>query len=145
MFNRYEAGMTFGWPYRQCDPLRRPRDGALSHRRSCTLFLSEPADYDGGELVVEAAYGLAPVKLRAGDLVLYSASSVHKVLPVTRGARWASFFWVQSMIRDDGQRTLLHDFDQSIIAARASLGDEHRSVIALTGTYHNLLRMWAEV
>ena len=137
--------MTFGGHID--NGIRFGGQGAARYRTdlSCTLFLSDPADYDGGELVVEAAYGPAPVKLRAGDLVLYSASSVHKVLPVTRGARWASFFWVQSMIRDDGQRTLLHDFDQSIIAARASLGDEHRSVIALTGTYHNLLRMWAEV
>ena len=85
------------------------------------------------------------VKLGAGDLLLYPASSVHRVQPVTRGARWASVFWIQSMVRDDGQRKLLYELDQAVIAARADLGYEHRAVISLTGTYHNLMRMWAEV
>jgi len=145
MFNRYEPGMTFG---DHIDSAIRFGDGTGPRYRtdlSCTLFLSDPADYAGGELVIEAAYGAQSVKLGAGDMVVYPASSVHKVLPVTRGSRWASVFWVQSMVRDDGRRALLYDLDQAIIAARADLSDNHRSVIGLAGTYHNLLRMWAEV
>jgi len=145
MFNRYEAGMTFG---AHIDNAVRFGDGTGPRYRTdlaCTLFLSDQADYDGGELVIEAAFGAQSVKLSAGDLVLYPASSVHRVQPVTRGSRWASFFWVQSMVRDDGRRTLLYKLDQSIIAARADLSDNHRSVLGLAGAYHNLLRMWAEV
>lgn len=144
-FNRYDAGMGFG---AHIDNAVRFGDGSGARYRtdlSCTLFLSDPAEYDGGELVAEAAFGPQSVKLDAGDLVVYPASSVHRVEPVTRGSRWASFFWVQSMIRDDGQRSLLHEMDQAIIAARADLGDAHRSVVGMTGAYHNLLRMWAEV
>ncbi len=147
LFNRYEAGMSFG---AHIDNAIRFGDGAGGGARyrtdlSCTLFLSDAADYDGGELVVEAAHGPQAAKLSAGDLLLYSATSVHRVQPITRGARWASVFWVQSMVRDDGQRTLLYELDQAVIAARTDLGDEHRAVIGLTGTYHNLMRMWAEV
>jgi PKHD-type hydroxylase len=144
MFNRYDVGMTFGG---HIDKAIRFGDGTGARYRtdlSCTLFLSNPADYDGGELVIEASYGRRPIKLAAGDMVLYPASSVHRVEPVTRGSRWASFFWIQSMVRDDGRRALLHDLDQSIITARTELGDDHRAVVGLTGTYHNLLRMWAD-
>jgi PKHD-type hydroxylase len=111
---------------------------------SATLFLSEPAEYDGGELVIEDTFGTKAVKLPAGDLVLYPGSSVHRVEPVTRGARVASFFWIQSMVRRDGQRRLLFDLDMSILGLRRNVGDTPE-VIRLTGCYHNLLRMWADV
>ena len=111
---------------------------------SGTLFLNDPADYDGGDLVIEGLHGQPRIKLPAGDLVLYSATTVHRVEPVTRGERLASFFWLQSMVRDDGQRQLLHDMDMNLMQLRQQQGDTE-AVIALTGTYHNLLRMWAEV
>ncbi|AKJ26773.1 Fe2+-dependent dioxygenase [Caldimonas brevitalea] len=110
---------------------------------SCTLFLSDPAEYDGGELVIEDTYGTQAVKLPAGDMVIYPSSSVHRVEPVTRGARLASFFWVQSMVRSDEQRRLLFDLDMSILNLREAHGDTP-AVVRLTGTYHNLLRMWAD-
>lgn len=147
LFNRYDVGMGYG---AHIDNAVRFGDGSGSGARyrtdlSCTLFLSDAAEYDGGDLMTEAAFGPQSVKLNAGDLVVYPASSVHRVEPITRGSRWSSFFWVQSMIRDDAQRALLHEIDQAIIAARTDLGDAHRSVVAMTGAYHNLLRMWAEV
>lgn len=110
---------------------------------SCTLFLSEPHEYDGGELVIEDTFGAQRVKLAAGDLVLYPASSVHRVEPVTRGCRLASFFWIESMVRLDAQRHLLFEMDKSIVALRAQLG-ESGEVVRLTGCYHNLLRLWAQ-
>jgi PKHD-type hydroxylase len=112
---------------------------------SCTLFLSEPDEYDGGELRVEDTYGVQPVKLAAGDMVLYPGTSVHRVDPVTRGHRLASFFWVESMVRSDEQRRLLHDMDQHLMRLRESVGETDPAVIGLTGTYHNLLRFWADV
>lgn len=144
-FNRYEAGMGFN-----AHVDNAIRYNAAAHQRlrtdvSVTLFLSEPEDYDGGELVIEDTYGEQSVKLAAGDMVIYPADSLHRVNPVTRGSRWASFFWVQSMIRDDGNRALLHRFDQSITRARADLGDKHPAVLGLTSTFHNLLRKWADV
>ncbi len=111
---------------------------------SATLFLSEPGEYDGGELVVEDTFGTKSVKLPAGDLILYPASSVHRVEPVTRGARVASFFWIESMVRDDAHRRLLFDMDMSILGLRGSVGDTPE-VVRLTGCYHNLLRLWADV
>ncbi len=108
------------------------------------LFLSEPADYDGGELVVEDTYGTHSVKLPAGSMVLYPASSLHHVKPITRGRRVASFFWIQSLVRDDGQRALLFDLDNAIRRLGAD-HPSHPSVVQLTGVYHNLLRSWAEV
>ena len=108
-----------------------------------TLFLSEPGEYEGGELVVEDVYGTQSVKLPAGDLVLYPASSVHRVEPVTRGARIASFFWLESMVRDSAQRRLLFDLDMSILELRQAGGDT-AAAVRLTGCYHNLLRMWAD-
>jgi len=110
---------------------------------SATLFLSEPSEYDGGELVIEDTFGAQSVKLAAGDLILYPASSVHRVEPVTRGCRLASFFWIESMVRDDAQRRLLFDLDMAILTLRGAGGDTP-PVVKLTGCYHNLLRMWAE-
>ncbi len=109
---------------------------------SATLFLSEPAEYEGGELVIEDIFGTQSVKLPAGDMILYPASSVHRVTPVTHGARVASFFWIESMVRDGGRRRLLFDLDMSILGLRDRLGDTSE-VVRLTGCYHNLLRMWA--
>jgi PKHD-type hydroxylase len=110
---------------------------------SCTLFLSDPAEYDGGELVIEHSFGQQGVKLAAGDLVLYPGTSVHRVEPVTRGARLASFFWIESMVRRDDQRQLLFDMDMALMRLRAAHGESPETV-RLTGTYHNLLRMWAD-
>ena len=112
---------------------------------SCTLFLADPASYDGGELVVEDTFGTQRVKLAAGDLVLYPGTSVHRVEPVTRGSRLGSYFWVQSMIRSDEQRRLLFDMDRHLMRLRSEAGEAHPGVIGLTGIYHNLLRMWADV
>jgi PKHD-type hydroxylase len=111
---------------------------------SATLFLSHPSEYDGGELIIEDTFGSKPVKLAAGDLILYPATSVHRVEPVTRGARVASFFWIESMVREDDRRRLLFDIDMSILRLRGSTGDTPE-VVRLTGCYHNLLRMWADV
>jgi PKHD-type hydroxylase len=108
------------------------------------LFLAGPEEYDGGELLIEDTYGTQSVKLPAGDLVLYPASSLHRVQAVTRGERIASFFWVQSMVRDDGERTLLFDLDTAI-QRLAGESPDHPSVVQLTGIYHNLLRRWADV
>jgi PKHD-type hydroxylase len=145
MFNRYEAAssMHFG---RHVDGAVRLLPGSGVKIRtdiSATLFLSPPDDYDGGELQVEDTYGAHSVKLPAGDLVLYPASSVHRVTPVTRGARIASFFWIQSLVRDDAQRSLLFDLDMAIVRLTQD-APGHESLVSLTGSYHNLLRMWAE-
>jgi PKHD-type hydroxylase len=109
---------------------------------SATLFLSEPGEYDGGELIIEDTFGTQSVKLPAGDMILYSASSVHRVEPVTRGARVASFFWIESMVREDSRRRLLFELDVSILGLRGSIGDT-ADVVRLTSCYHNLLRQWA--
>ncbi len=110
---------------------------------SATLFLADPDDYDGGELVIEDTFGRQQVKLPAGDMVIYPSSSVHRVEPVTRGARVASFFWIESMVRSDEQRRLLFDLDMTLLKMRTEQGD-HAHTVALTSTYHNLLRMWAD-
>jgi PKHD-type hydroxylase len=110
---------------------------------SATLFLSEPSEYDGGELMIDDTYGSHSVKLPAGDMVLYPSSSLHRVQPVTRGARLASFFWIQSMVRDDAQRTLLFDLDLAIQRLGADVAG-HPALVQLTGVYHNLLRRWAD-
>jgi PKHD-type hydroxylase len=143
LFNRYEPGMAFG---AHVDNAIRQVTGTPFRLRtdlSTTLFLSRPEEYDGGELVVEDTYGAHSVKLPAGDLILYPATSLHRVNPVTRGARLASFFWIQSMVRDDGRRALLFDFDMAINQVNQAV-PEHASVVALTSCYHNLLRQWAE-
>ena len=111
---------------------------------SATLFLSAPDQYDGGELLVEDTYGAHSVKLPAGHLVLYPSTSLHHVRPVTRGARVASFFWIQSMVRDDGERTLLFDLDTAIQRVGTDVPD-HPATVQLTGVYHNLLRRWADL
>jgi len=110
---------------------------------SCTVFLNDPAEYDGGELVVQDTYGTQSIKLQAGDLVLYPGTSVHQVKPVTRGYRLACFFWIESMVRSDDQRRLLYDLDMNLLRLRQIHG-ENEVATALTGTYHNLLRMWAD-
>ncbi len=112
---------------------------------SCTLFLAEPDEYDGGELGVADTYGSQSIKLPAGDMVLYPGTSVHRVEPVTRGFRLASFFWIESMVRSDEQRRLLFDMDTHLMRLRQSVGETDAAVIGLTGTYHNLLRLWADV
>ena len=143
LFNRYKEGMTFG----------NHVDGAIvtnaaSRLRvrsdiSATLFLTKPEDYDGGELLIEDTYGSHRIKLPAGDMILYPSTSLHRVEPVTRGARISSFFWIQSMVRNDAQRTMLFDLDMSIVRlTRDHPGDP--SIMSLLGVYHNLLRMWAE-
>lgn len=144
LFNRYQGGEAFG---NHVDNAIR-QVGGTGHRirtdLSATLFLSAPDEYDGGELLVEDTYGVHSVKLPAGHLVLYPSTSLHSVRPVTRGARVASFFWIQSMIRDDGQRTLLFDLDTAIQRLNQDAPD-HPSAVQLTGVYHNLLRRWAEM
>jgi PKHD-type hydroxylase len=144
MFNRYDAGMTFR---AHVDNTIRhvPGGGRLRTDVSSTLFLTPPGDYDGGELVIDDTYGTRQVKLNAGDLVLYPATSLHSVNPVTRGSRWASFFWTQSMVKDDGRRSLLYGLDNGIRQARADLPDDHLGVLSLTAAYHNLLRQWVEM
>ena len=144
LFNRYQDGQSFG---NHVDNAIRQVPGTPHRVRTdlaSTLFFSNPDEYDGGELVVEDTYGVHSVKLPAGHLILYPASSVHHVRPVTRGARFASFFWIQSMIRDDGERTLLFDLDVAIQRLMDDIPD-HRSVVELTSLYHNLLRRWADV
>jgi PKHD-type hydroxylase len=111
---------------------------------SATLFLAEPEEYDGGELEIEGPFGIQAVKLAAGDMVLYPSSSLHRVTPVTRGARVASFFWIESMVRDEGERTLLFDLDTNLQALQADLPADHPQLLSLTGVYHNLLRRWAQ-
>lgn len=144
LFNRYEGGQNFGTHVDNAIRRSRVTGEQMRTDLSATLFFSEPDEYDGGELVVEDTYGVQRVKLAAGSMILYPASSLHHVTPVTRGRRIASFFWIQSMIRDDGNRTLLFDLDTSIQRI-ASEVPNHPSAIQLTGIYHNLLRRWAEV
>jgi PKHD-type hydroxylase len=144
LFNRYEGGQAFGT---HVDNAIRQISGTGHRIRtdlSATLFLSDPEDYEGGELLVEDTYGVHSVKLPAGHLVLYPSTSLHRVEPVTRGARVASFFWIQSMVRDDGERTLLFDLDMAIQRVNQDL-PEHPSAVQLTNVYHNLLRRWAEM
>ena len=143
LFNRYDPGMSFG-PHVD-NALRASPSSPVRMRTdlSATLFLSDPDSYDGGELVIEDTHGTRSVKLPAGDLILYPASSVHHVTPITRGCRLASFFWIQSLVRDPARRRLLFDLDMNIIQLNRVLPDSPVSV-SLTGIYHNLLRGWAE-
>ncbi len=145
LFNRYAGGQSFGFHIDNAIRYDRTRQPALAVRTdlSATLFLAAPEDYDGGELVIEDSFGSHEVKLPAGHLVLYPGSSLHEVRPVTRGARVAAFFWIQSLVRDPGQRRLLFDLDVSIQSLTAS-GADAAALLALTGIYHNLLRRWAE-
>jgi PKHD-type hydroxylase len=143
LFNRYEGGETFGTHIDNAIRIQRGSDFRIRSDLSATLFLSDPETYDGGELVVEDMLGAHATKLPAGHLLLYPASSLHRVEPVTRGARVASFFWIESMVRDTGARDLLFDLDRAVQASAAEMGQDHRAVIQLTGVYHNLLRRWA--
>jgi PKHD-type hydroxylase len=145
MFNRYDEGMTFG---AHVDGSIRVVPGSGMRMRtdvSSTLFLTPPEDYDSGELVVHDTYGTHHVKLPAGHMVVYPATSMHSVTPVTRGSRWGSFFWTQSMIKDDWRRTMLYDLDRSIISIRSRLPDDDPAVVGLTAHYHNMIRHWSEI
>ncbi len=144
LFNQYREGMDFGAHIDNA--VRTHAISGVNVRTdiSCTLFIADPEDYEGGELVVEDTYGHQMVKLPAGDMVLYPGTSLHHVRPVTKGGRLASFFWIQSMIREDNQRTLLFDMDAAIVTLRQQVGDNHPAVVRLTGNYHNLIRMWAD-
>jgi len=142
-FNRYTGGGTYGF-HVDGAVMNLSQGEQLRSDVSCTLFLNDPGEYDGGELVVSDTYGEHEVKLPAGDLILYPSSSLHQVTPVTRGARLASFFWVQSMVRDDARRRMLFEMDTSIETLRRGDADAG-AVLQLTGVYHNLLRQWAEV
>lgn len=145
MFNRYGgAANTYG---NHVDQAVRAMPGGTQRLRSdvsCTLFLAEPHEYDGGELVVEHSFGTERLRLPAGHGVLYPASSVHRVEPVTRGHRLASFFWVESMVRGDERRRMLFDMDQHLMRLRTEVGEADPAIVGLTGTYHNLLRMWCD-
>ena len=144
LFNRYTEGQSFG---NHVDNAIRQVTGTPHRVRtdlSATLFFSNPDEYDGGELVIEDTYGVHAVKLPAGHLILYPASSLHHVRPITRGARLASFFWIQSMVRDDGERSLLFDLDVAIQRLATDVPD-HPTIVELTSLYHNMLRRWADV
>jgi len=143
LFNRYRSGMEFGNHVDGAVRVHGPSGLRNRTDLSATLFLTTPEEYDGGELQVEDTYGGHRVKLPAGDLVLYPSSSLHRVTPVTRGVRVASFFWIQSMVRDDAQRALLFDLDMAIVRLTQD-AKGHPGLVSLTGCYHNLLRMWAE-
>lgn len=144
LFNRYAGGQNFGTHVDNAIRIQRGSDFRIRSDLSMTVFLEPPEAYDGGELVVEGLFGDQTVKLPAGHAVLYPSSSLHRVTPVTRGARVASFFWMQSMVRDDGARRILFDLDCSIQALAGELGQGHAQVVELTGVYHNLLRRWAD-
>lgn len=142
MFNKYEPGMDFGT---HIDGAIRQIGASASRIRtdvSATLFLNAPEDYEGGELLVEDTYGAHSVKLPAGDMVIYPATSLHRVTPVTKGARIASFFWVQSLVKDDGERSLLFDLDRAIAELSQTIPGESAAMLRLTASYHNLVRKW---
>ena len=145
MFNRYDTGMKFD---AHVDGAIRQIPGANMRMRadvSSTLFLTPPEEYDGGELVITDTYGIHSVKLPAGHMVVYPSTSLHSVTEITKGSRWSSFFWTQSMVKDDSKRTQLFELDLIIKQLRQQLSDENASVISLTNHYHNLLRRWAEM
>lgn len=144
LFNRYAGGQDFGVHVDNAVRIQRGSEFRVRSDLSATLFLADPDSYDGGELLIEGQFGAQAVKLPAGDMVLYPSSSLHRVTPVTRGSRVASFFWIQSMVRDDGARRLLFELDQAVQRLVGQLGQSDRSVVELTGVYHNLLRRWAD-
>ena len=145
LFNRYAGGQVFGTHIDNAIRMKRGTDFRIRSDLSATLFLADPDSYDGGELVVEGAFGVQAVKLPPGHMILYPASSLHRVEPVTRGVRVASFFWLQSMVRDGEARRHLFELDQSVQTLAAERGQDDPTVIRLTGLYHNLLRRWAEI
>jgi len=144
LFNSYAGGQGFGVHIDNAVRFQRGTDFRLRSDLSATLFLEDPDAYDGGELIVEDQFGPQSVKLAAGHMILYPASSLHRVEAVTRGRRIASFFWIQSMVRDDGARRMLFDLDSAIQAVAADRGQGDPAIIQLTGVYHNLLRRWAD-
>lgn len=144
LFNAYAGGEHYGFHVDGAIRLVPGSNLSLRTDVSSTLFLSEPEEYDGGELIVQDTYGVHEVKLPAGDLILYPSTSLHQVEPVTRGERVCSFFWTQSMVRDDWQRNMLYELDCNIQSLRQQLGDS-AEIVGLTGHYHNLLRQWAQV
>ena len=144
LFNRYAGGDRFGTHVDNAVRIQRGSDFRLRSDLSMTVFLEDADAYDGGELVIEGQFGEQSVKLPAGHAILYPSSSLHRVEPVTRGTRVASFFWVQSMVRDDGARRILFEMDGAVQRLVGQLGNDDRSVIELTGVYHNLLRKWAD-
>lgn len=151
LFNRYDVGMGYGTHIDGAiRTYRAPEAGVGMGARHCrtdlsaTLFLTDPDDYDGGELNIETPYGVHAVKLPAGDLILYPSVSRHRVEPVTRGSRWASFMWLQSMIRDDSRRDTLFEMDAALRELDRKLGAKDDTLVTLTGMYHNLVRMWSE-
>lgn len=145
LFNRYGAGHGFGDHIDNALRFQRDQGVRIRTDLSATLFLCDPSEYEGGELVVEDTYGVHEVKLPAGDLILYPASSLHRVQAVEAGERVASFFWIQSLIRDDAKRTLLFDMDLAIQNLAKDAGQDAAAIVSLTGSYHNLLRLWAEL
>lgn len=144
LFNRYAGGQDFGLHVDNAIRIKRGSDFRIRSDLSATLFLADPETYDGGELVIEDQFGPQSVKLPAGHMVVYPASSLHRVAPVTRGVRVASFFWLQSMVRDDSARRILFDLDQGVQAVAAAQGQGDPATVRLTGVYHNLLRRWAD-
>ena len=144
LFNRYGGGQRFGTHVDNAVRIQRGTDFRIRSDLSMTVFLEDPGAYDGGELLIEGQFGEQAAKLPAGHAILYPSSSLHRVEPVTRGTRVASFFWLQSMVRDDGARRILFEMDQAVQRLAATLGNDDRSVIELTGVYHNLLRRWAD-
>ena len=144
LFNRYAGGHEFGIHVDNAVRIQRGSEFRVRSDLSITVFLEDPGEYEGGELLVEGQFGAQSVKLPAGDAILYPSSSLHKVTPVTRGCRVASFFWIQSMVRDDGARRLLFDLDSAVQRLAGQLGQDDRSVVELTGVYHNLLRRYAD-
>lgn len=144
LFNSYAGGQAFGVHVDNAIRIQAGTGFRVRSDLSITVFLEEPEAYDGGELTIETQFGVQQVKLPAGHAVLYPSSSLHRVEPVTRGRRVASFFWLQSMIRDDAARQMLFDLDRSVQTLAGELGHDHAEVIRLTGVYHNLLRRWAE-
>lgn len=144
LFNSYEGGETFGIHVDNAVRLRRGSDLRVRSDLSATVFLEDPETYDGGELVIEDQFGVQQVKLPAGHMILYPSSSLHKVEPVTRGRRVASFFWIQSMVRDNEARRTLFDLDMAVQQLGERVGQDDRGIIQLTGVYHNLLRRWAD-
>ena len=144
LFNRYDVGMSFGTHIDNSIRQSNVTGARIRTDISATLFLCDPDEYDGGELTIEDTYGSHSVKLPAGDLVLYPSDSLHQVTPVTRGSRLASFFWIQSLVRDRARRGILFELDAAIVQLSKELPN-HAALVSLTATYHNLLRQWAEV
>jgi len=144
LFNSYSVGQKFDTHVDNAVRIESRTGVRVRSDLSITVFLEDPAEYDGGDLTVETNFGVQQVKLPAGHAVLYPSSSLHRVEPITRGRRLASFFWIQSMIRDDAARAILFDLDRSVQEMASDVGHDHAAVIRLTGVYHNLLRLWAD-